>query len=206
MIKKILMLIGIITIVLGIYYVSTKGRGIEEAKRKVGETKSLVENTAKDVVSGIKADTREIIDAISDKSREAVVDVKELGIVVRKKGDNIIENTRSAAGDAAITARIKAQLARDKDLSALDINVSTLDRKVTLSGKAYSPQEVARAVDIALNTEGVKEVVSAIAIKKRGKFIGLHKNCLALDYTDYKKQITQIRGSFNLRNRFLKSV
>ena len=168
MIKKILMLIGIITIVLGIYYVSTKGRGIEEAKRKVGETKSLVENTAKDVVSGIKADTREIIDAISDKSREAVVDVKELGIVVRKKGDNIIENTRSAAGDAAITARIKAQLARDKDLSALDINVSTLDRKVTLSGKADSPQDVARAVDIALNTEGVKEVVSAIAIKKKG--------------------------------------
>ncbi|GEM_PF-236801 len=168
MIKKFLMFIGIITIVIGSYYVITKGRGIEKAKRKIGETKSLVEDTAKDVVSGIKADTREIIDAISDKSREAVVDVKELGIVVRKKGDNIIENTRSAAGDAAITARIKAQLARDKDLSALDINVSTLDRKVTLSGKAYSPQEVAKAVDIALNTEGVKEVVSAIAIKKRG--------------------------------------
>lgn len=168
MIKKFLMLIGIITIVLVIYYVSTKGRGIEEAKRKVGETKSLVEDTAKNVVSGIKADTREIIDAISDKSREAVVDVKELGIVVRKKGDNIIENTKSAAGDAAITARIKAQLARDKDLSVLDINVSTLGRKVTLSGKADSPQDVARAVDIALNTEGVKEVVSAIAIKKKG--------------------------------------
>ncbi|MEK6679844.1 MAG: BON domain-containing protein [Nitrospirota bacterium] len=162
------MLIGIITIVFVIYYVSTKGRGIEEAKRKVGETKSLVEDTAKDFVSGIKADTREIIGAISDKSREAIVEAKDLGIVVRKKGDNIIENTKSAAGDAAITARIKAQLARDKDLSVLDINVSTLDRKVTLSGKADSPQDVARAVDIALNTEGVKEVVSAIAIKKKG--------------------------------------
>ncbi|OGW50143.1 MAG: hypothetical protein A2Z50_06010 [Nitrospirae bacterium RBG_19FT_COMBO_42_15] len=168
MIKKILMLIGMITIVLGIYYVITKGRGIEEAKRKVGETKSLVEDTAKDVVSGIKADTREIIDAISDKSREAVVDVRELGIVVRKKGDNIIENTRSAADDAAITARIKTELAKDKGLSVLDINVSTLDRKVTLSGKVNSPQEVAKAVDIALNTKGVKEVVSAIVIKKRG--------------------------------------
>ncbi|MBI5180736.1 MAG: BON domain-containing protein [Nitrospirae bacterium] len=168
MIKKFLILVGIIAIAFVVYLAFSKGRGIEEAKRKVGETKSLVEDTAKDVVSGIKADTREIIDAISDKSREAIVEAKDLGIVVRKKGDNIIENTRSAAGDAAITARIKAQLARDKGLSLLDINVSTLNRKVTLSGKANSPQEVARAVDIALNTEGVKEVVSAIAVKKGG--------------------------------------
>ncbi len=166
MIKKFLILVGIISIAMVVYFALSKGRGVEEARKKVKETKNLVEDTAKDVVSGIKADTREIIDAIYDKSREAVVDVKDLGIVVRKKGDNIIESTRSAAGDAAITAKIKTQLARDKDLYALDINVSTLDRKVTLSGKANSPQEVAKAVDIALNTEGVKEVVSAIAVKK----------------------------------------
>ncbi len=168
MIKKFLIFIGIITIALGIYYVGTKGRGIEEAKKKAMETKSLVEDAAKDVVKGITADTKEIVDAISDKTREAVVDVKDLGIVVRKKGDNLADKTVSAAGDAAITARIKAQLARDKGLSLLDINVSTLNRKVTLSGKANSPQEVAKAVDIALNTDGVKEVVLEIAVKKGG--------------------------------------
>ncbi len=175
MIKKILMLIGMITIVLGIYYVITKGRGIEEAREKAHQTKEFVEGTAKnvesaakDVVKGIASDTKEIADAISDKTREAIIEVKGLGIVVRKKNDNAVRKAVSSAGDAAITTRIKTQLLKDRDLSASDINVSTLDGKVTLSGKADSPHEVAKAVDIALNTAGVKEVVSEIVIKKRG--------------------------------------
>lgn len=175
MIKKLLILIGIITIVSLVYYVSTKGRGIQEARMKAEETKEFVgdtaknvESAAKDVLSGIKSDTNEIMEAISEKTREAVVEAKGLGIVVRKKDDNAVKKSVSSTGDAAITARVKRHLANDRQLSGLDINVSTLDGKVTLSGRADSPQDVARAVDIALNTEGVKEVVSSIVVKKGG--------------------------------------
>lgn len=167
MIKKFLIFTGILAIIVVIYFISTKGRAIEEARKKAMETKELVEDAAKDVVRGIKADTKEIADAISDKSREAVVEVKELGIVVRKKG-NGADKTRTGANDAAITARVKTMLARELEISGHDIDVATQDGKVTLSGRANSPQEIAKIIDIVLNTEGVKEVVSAITVKKRG--------------------------------------
>ncbi len=168
MIKKFLIFTGILAIIAGIYFISTNGKAAEEARKKVRETKELVEDAAKDVVKGIKADTKEIADAISNKSREAIVEVKELGIVVKKKSDNIVDKTRTAANDAAITARVKTRLTKDREISGLDINVTTQDGKVTLSGKADSPQEIAKIIDTVLNTEGVKEVVSAITIKKRG--------------------------------------
>lgn len=168
MIKKFLIFIGILAIIAGIYFITTKGKAIEEARKKARETKELVGDAAKDVVKGIKADTKEIVDAVSNKSREAVVEVEDLGIVVRKKGGNLVEKTKAAANDAAITARVKTRLTKDRDLSGLDIAVSTQDGKVTLSGRADSPQEIARIIDTVLNTEGVKEVVSSITIKKRG--------------------------------------
>ncbi len=67
--------------------------------------------------------------------------------------------------DAVITAKIKARMANDKDVSALHIRVDT-DNKgvVTLSGKAKSLEEADKAVSIARGVEGVASVENNIQI------------------------------------------
>ncbi len=67
--------------------------------------------------------------------------------------------------DSVITTKIKAQMARDKQVSALHIKVDT-DNKglVTLSGKARSQEEADRAVSIARGVKGVVSVENDIQV------------------------------------------
>ncbi len=67
--------------------------------------------------------------------------------------------------DSVITTKIKAQMVKDKDVSALHIRVDT-DNKgiVTLSGKAKSQEEADKAVAIARGVEGVVSVENNIQI------------------------------------------
>lgn len=67
--------------------------------------------------------------------------------------------------DAAITAQIKARMAKDKEVSATHIRVDT-DNKgvVTLSGKAKSQREADKAVMIARNVKGVISVEDNIQV------------------------------------------
>jgi len=61
-----------------------------------------------------------------------------------------------------ITATIKAKLIRESNLSAVSVSVNTMDGKVTLSGTASSPENIRKAVQLAIDTDGVREVVSTL--------------------------------------------
>ncbi len=66
--------------------------------------------------------------------------------------------------DSWITARVKSELASDKDVSAKRVRIKTVDGVVTLSGAAKSLQEVDRAVERANEVEGVRAVVDNIDV------------------------------------------
>ncbi len=67
--------------------------------------------------------------------------------------------------DSVITARIKAKMAKDRQVSAMRIHVDT-DNKgvVTLSGNAKTSAEADRAVQIARATKGVVTVEDNIKV------------------------------------------
>ena len=65
---------------------------------------------------------------------------------------------RGAIDDATITAQVNAGLAKDPDLSALKINVDTVNGKVTLNGPAPSTVARDRAETIAKSVTGVTSV------------------------------------------------
>jgi hyperosmotically inducible periplasmic protein len=68
--------------------------------------------------------------------------------------------------DSAITSSIKARLATDQVGGFKHIRVDTDDRGiVTLKGHARTQEAADRAISITRNTEGVREVRSAIEIK-----------------------------------------
>ena len=53
----------------------------------------------------------------------------------------------------------------DKDLSALSISVNTTSGIVTLSGTVSSPEHISKAMLLAMETEGVREVVSTLQVR-----------------------------------------
>jgi hyperosmotically inducible periplasmic protein len=71
----------------------------------------------------------------------------------------------NAADDAAITAKVKAAILAEPGLKSLQINVDTKDQTVTLSGNVASDQMRDRAKQIAMSTEGVKNVVDNLSVK-----------------------------------------
>ncbi|HET9762216.1 MAG TPA: BON domain-containing protein [Casimicrobiaceae bacterium] len=78
---------------------------------------------------------------------------------------NAAESTGNAAGDAAITAKVKAKILAEPGLKSLSINVDTKDATVTLSGDVASKEEREKAKQIAMSTDGVKNVVDNLNVK-----------------------------------------
>jgi osmotically-inducible protein OsmY len=76
-----------------------------------------------------------------------------------------VDKVKENLSDAAITAKIKAEFAKDKQVSALSINVDT-DNKgaVTLKGTAKSDEEKAKAESIAKAVAGVTSVKNDIQV------------------------------------------
>jgi osmotically-inducible protein OsmY len=67
--------------------------------------------------------------------------------------------------DSVITAKIKAEYAKDKQVSVRSIRVDTDDKgKVQLSGTAKTRAERQKAVDIAKSIEGVVSVDNRIRV------------------------------------------
>ena len=70
--------------------------------------------------------------------------------------------------DSVITAKIKAEMARDKQVSAMRIKVDTDGNGVVqLSGYAGSQAEAGKAVSIAQNVKGVVSVKNDIKVEPR---------------------------------------
>lgn len=79
-------------------------------------------------------------------------------------------NTTAAAGDvmsdSVITTKVKADLAADPGVKAMDVHVETVKGVVMLSGFVPSKAEADKAVQLARNVKGVTEVKSSIQVKK----------------------------------------
>jgi hyperosmotically inducible periplasmic protein len=69
--------------------------------------------------------------------------------------------------DAAITAKVKTALARDPDVSALDVNVTTYRGVVQLSGFVDDQNQVRKAEQVARGIDGVKDVQNDVRVKPR---------------------------------------
>ena len=83
-----------------------------------------------------------------------------------KDKPSMTEKVKENVGDAVITTKIKAEFAKDKQVSAMHINVDTDDKgMVTLKGTAKSKAEADKAVQIAKDTKGVTSVKSEIQVQ-----------------------------------------
>jgi len=83
---------------------------------------------------------------------------------VEQKFEKAMAKVAVSAEDLAITARIKAELAKDPDLSALRIKVDTLDGLVSLHGTAPDQSSREHATRVAAAVKGVLSVDNLLVV------------------------------------------
>jgi len=87
-----------------------------------------------------------------DRARERGAEIGEKAAIAASKVEETLD-------EAALTAKIKAKMALDDLVKARDINVTTHDTTVTLSGTVDSKAEHDRAMSLAHETAGVTKVI-----------------------------------------------
>lgn len=101
---------------------------------------------------------------VEQKAEEAKADVKAAGEDAKQAVTQAADTVTDKARDATITAAVNAELAKDKDLSVLGINVDTSAGRVALYGKAPSAAARERATAIAAAVDGVASVDNRLVV------------------------------------------
>lgn len=111
------------------------------------------------------------IDAAVAQAERKAAEVREqlaaTGAVARQSTADAIDRTAENVKDAAVTAAVKAELARDSGLSALAIDVDTEAGRVALNGTAPDAQARERAAALAGAVDGVRSVDNRLQIAAR---------------------------------------
>jgi osmotically-inducible protein OsmY len=91
-------------------------------------------------------------------------DVKQDAAALKTQTQQAASDAGAKLADGWLTTKIKSKYVADRDLKATDINVSSRDGVVTLSGRVLNDPMRSLAVTIAQNTDGVKQVVNQLGV------------------------------------------
>lgn len=137
--------------------------GSERGRSQLRSTASQIDTTTKPARDALY-DKLKVLDLRSEDIKD---ELAETGKVVRRKAREAGTAIDNATADARITAAIKGKLLASRDLSSLQISVNTTGGVVTLSGPVSSPEEISKAMLIAMETDGVREVISTLQVKSK---------------------------------------
>jgi len=104
--------------------------------------------------------------AKTDRAGERMADKTDrAGERMADKTSNAAARTGKVVADTVITTKVKADLFKEPELSAMAIHVETEKGVVMLSGFVDSKSDAEKAVRLAKSVEGVTQVKSAIKVK-----------------------------------------
>ena len=138
------------------YWYFTEGRSdarVREAERRAGESVEALGQAIKQKVSEID------VDAIREE-------LARTGRVIRRKAQQATEAFKDDGADARITASLRAKIAADPHVGPREIAVAVRSGQATLSGAVSSHEEIARAMQLAFEVEGVREVISELQVRR----------------------------------------
>src|SRR2546425_2034936 len=127
-----------------------------QGKSAVRAAEEQIENGAKSARDAVQEKLR-VLDLRPEDIKD---DLARGGQIVRRKAREAGQAIADATADARITTAIKGKLLANRDLSALSISVNTTGGVVTLSGPVSTPEDISKAMLLAMETDGVTEGVS----------------------------------------------
>jgi hyperosmotically inducible periplasmic protein len=105
---------------------------------------------------------------VEQKAEEVGADVRAAGEKAKDNTAGAMDTVASKAKDALITSSVNAELAKDSQLSALRINVDTVEGRVALRGTAPDAASKDRATTLAQRVDGVKAVDNQLTVAPKG--------------------------------------
>jgi hyperosmotically inducible periplasmic protein len=99
------------------------------------------------------------------KADEVQADARAAGQKAKDSTAGAMDTVTSKAKDAVITTSVNAALAKDAQLSALRIDVDTVEGRVALRGTAPDASSRDRAKTMAQRVDGVKAVDNQLAVR-----------------------------------------
>ena len=103
--------------------------------------------------------------AIPDRPAVDTTKARETGAKVGETAAVAANQAQQSLAAGTLTAKIKAKMALDDSVKALDINVDTSGSTVTLRGVVGSEAQRQRALQLARETSGVTQVVDRLTIR-----------------------------------------
>jgi hyperosmotically inducible periplasmic protein len=152
------LVVGVCLGAAGLWYYNTS-----QGKARVQSTGEQLKSAAKSAGSAVQEKLR-ILDLRTNDIKE---ELAHTGRVIRTKAQEAGQAIADATADSRATTAIKGKLLANRDLSALSISVNTTCGIVTLSGTVPSTEAVSKAMLLAMETDGVKEVISTLQIKAK---------------------------------------
>ena len=91
---------------------------------------------------------------------------REVGAEIGERTAVAADQARRGLTNAGITAKIKAKMALDDTVKALEVDVDTSGATVTVTGTVATEAQKARVLQLAKETDGVKEVVDRVQVRQ----------------------------------------
>lgn len=161
------LLVGIVLGVGGLWaFENMRAEGqMQQAKQTVEQGIAQAGDALADTAHDMKVSAQAKLAVLELATRDIRKELEESGQVVRRRARQARATATDAAADALVTAKIEAKYAADAELSAISISVDTTNGRVTLSGTVSSLDQIGKAIMLALETDGAREVVSTLQVE-----------------------------------------
>jgi osmotically-inducible protein OsmY len=159
------LVLGIIVGAVAYWYLQKKAQEHPEAQRRYEQAASQTASTATATAHNMSDALRAKLDTLDLNTDQIKDELSRTGQVFRRKAQDIGEVAADAASDARAVAEIKAKYAMDSSLSVWKISVSCHQGHVKLSGTVSSAEDIGKAIALALEAGGVRDVTSTIQVQ-----------------------------------------
>jgi len=161
------LIVGIILGAVGFWFVQKKAREHPEAQQRYQQSAEQFRSSAEDAAHNLSDAMRAKLDTLDLRTDQIKDELARGGEIIRHKAHDIGDKAADAASDARAVAEIKAKYAKDPTLSAWNISVTCNQGHVKLSGTVQSPEDIGKAVALALDADGVRDATSTLVVKPK---------------------------------------
>ncbi len=152
------LIVGIAVGAVGVWYLGSK-----DGQAQVQSATGHLQDAARSAGTAIEEKLK-VLDLRTNDIRD---ELARTGQVVRRTAQQAGQMIADATADARITAAIKTKFLASHELSALSISVNTTGGIVTLSGAVPTMEAISKAMLLAMETDGVHEVISTLQVKPK---------------------------------------
>ncbi|HXA44868.1 MAG TPA: BON domain-containing protein [Candidatus Angelobacter sp.] len=159
------LVLGIILGAAGFWFIQNKTNEHPEAQQHYEQSMTDATAAASEAASNFSDAMKAKLETLNLQPAQIKDELVKTGQVIRRKAYDIGESAADAASDVRAVTEIKAKYAEDSTLSVWKISVSCNQGHVTLSGTVSSPDDIGKAVALALDAGGVRDVTSTLQVK-----------------------------------------